>query len=250
MLLFTLISLGLVAISTVPNGNLHSATNLTNSQLGKIYKRVNHLSIVNEYGHQLTKMRTERFEISLEHSQNIEGPWLEYGFLYKPWNVNSSLPFSGPYLPRLDFKLYDAAVSNYNDDLWVTSLAYRLLQNNQNVLQLLGIKSKLKPSPKFVRASLYKFKYTPYKEKNNKAYWIREKVGEYFPAFALDHAPLQSYLKSLKISQSYKEIPVKNQFLKSVLDVIRKYSSMFEGSILILGILLAGFALIATQRRR
>lgn len=40
-------------------------------------------------------MRTNRYEIILEHAQNEEGPWKEYGFLYKPWNENHSLPFTG-----------------------------------------------------------------------------------------------------------------------------------------------------------
>lgn len=36
-----------------------------------------------------------RPEIILEGSYDLEGPWLEYNFLYKPGNVNHSLPFVG-----------------------------------------------------------------------------------------------------------------------------------------------------------
>lgn len=35
--------------------------------------------------------------------------------------------------------------------------------------------------------------------RNSAAFWTREKVGEYFPIFAKDHAPLLDYLKSFKI---------------------------------------------------
>jgi Protein of unknown function (DUF1222). len=36
-----------------------------------------------------------RPEVILEGSNSIEGPWREYNFLYKPGNVNSTLPFVG-----------------------------------------------------------------------------------------------------------------------------------------------------------
>lgn len=36
-----------------------------------------------------------RPEIILEGADNIDGPWKEYNFLYKPGNVNHSLPFVG-----------------------------------------------------------------------------------------------------------------------------------------------------------
>jgi len=36
-----------------------------------------------------------RPEVVIEGSDSIEGPWKEYEFLYKPGNVNNSLPFVG-----------------------------------------------------------------------------------------------------------------------------------------------------------
>lgn len=63
--------------------------------MGGFYNQVRKFYIINEYGQHLRKMRPNRIEIIYEHAQNIEGPWQEYGFLYKPWNVNVSLPFAG-----------------------------------------------------------------------------------------------------------------------------------------------------------
>lgn len=40
-------------------------------------------------------MRNERYEIIFEHADDVEGPWMEYEFLYKPSNVNISLAFPG-----------------------------------------------------------------------------------------------------------------------------------------------------------
>lgn len=250
LLLFTTISIVLIGISIVPHSNLQSSTNVTNTQLGQTYRNFKHLNIVNEYGQHLRKMRSERLEIILEHANNIEGPWVEYGFQYKPWNVNHSLPFSGPYLPRLDFKFWNAAVNNYNDELWLSSLAYRLLQNDKYALQLLGIRTPLQTAPKFVRGSLYSFKYTSWNERNNPAYWMRQRVGEYFPAYSLDHGPLLAFLKNMKISPTYKSPPVRNEILKNILDFIRNKSFLVEGSLILFGVLSAGFALIATSSRQ
>lgn len=250
VLAFTLISLALVGISIVPHNNLHAGTNVTNTQLGSIYSKFRHLNAVNEYGQHLRKMRSERLEIVLEHANHMEGPWVEYGNQYKPWNVNHSLPFSGPYLPRLDFKFYDAAISNYNDQLWVSSLAYRLLQNDRFVLQLLGVKKPLDSPPKFVRGVLYKFRYTGWKDRHNQAYWTRNKLAEFLPAYSLEHGPMLSYLKSLKINPNAKPVPIRNEVLQKILDVIRNQTYSIEGSLLVFGVLTAGFVIIATQKRK
>lgn len=57
---------------------------------------MNHLHISNSYG--LFRRMTGvdgRPEVVIEGSDSIEGPWKEYEFLYKPGNVNNSLPFVG-----------------------------------------------------------------------------------------------------------------------------------------------------------
>lgn len=50
-----------------------------------------------------------RPEVVIEGSDNIEGPWKEYEFLYKPGNVNNSLPFVGEifsYIYMLSVRFY------------------------------------------------------------------------------------------------------------------------------------------------
>lgn len=248
-LIFIGTCLALIGVSIVPHGNLHSSTNITNTALGKTFKNLEKLHVVHEYGKHLRKMRSERLEIEIEHAQNIEGPWHEYSFLYKVWNVNHSLPIAGPYFPRFDFKFYDAAATKHTDNVWMSSLIYRLLQNDPDVLLLFGIKNKIQPAPKFVRAVLYKFKFTPWAERNNPAYWYRSRLAEYHPAYSLDDAALHAYLKSLKIQINYKTKPVKNTILKEILDFLRTKLSKIEGSFLTLAVLAAGFAIIATGKK-
>lgn len=61
-----------------------------------VYNRLSKLHIVNQYGlfDKITGING-RPEIIIEGSNNVEGPWVEYNFLYKPGNVNNSLPFVG-----------------------------------------------------------------------------------------------------------------------------------------------------------
>lgn len=66
-----------------------------------MYQKVNKYHIVNQYGQHLIKMRSERLEFALEysHSADVENAkWNEVEFLYKPTNLNQSLPFFGKLL--------------------------------------------------------------------------------------------------------------------------------------------------------
>lgn len=74
-----------------------------NPTIRTVYSRLSKLHIINQYGlfDKITGING-RPEIIIEGSNDIEGPWLEYNFLYKPGNVNNSLPFVG----RLFVKLH------------------------------------------------------------------------------------------------------------------------------------------------
>lgn len=61
-----------------------------------MHAKVDHLHLVNSYGlfRRMTGVEG-RPEVIIEGSDSIDGPWKEYEFLYKPGNVNNSLPFVG-----------------------------------------------------------------------------------------------------------------------------------------------------------
>jgi len=61
-----------------------------------MYAKVEHLHLVNSYGLFRRMTGAEgRPEVIIEGSDSIDGPWKEYEFLYKPGNINNSLPFVG-----------------------------------------------------------------------------------------------------------------------------------------------------------
>lgn len=247
--LFLLLALTQLGISLVPFRNIHPGTNVDNTELSELYHKVKDFKIGNEFGTHLRKMRSERLEMVIEYTDNLEGGvWTEYPFAYKPWNVNHSLPFTGPYFPRFDFKFWEAAPSNFKDHLWVSSVVLRLLQNEPAALNLLGLTQPLRKAPKYIRVMLYKFKYSPWAEQSSN-YWTRSKLAEFLPPMSLQDTLLQANLKTMRIPLK-SQIPktLKNHVVKSVLDSIRKTVSLLEGSFLTFGILSTGFAIIATKK--
>lgn len=70
-----------------------------------------------------------RPEVIIEGSNNAEGPWKEYEFLYKPGNMSRKPPFVVPHQPRIDWQIWFAALGQYQQNPWFLSLVYRLLKN-------------------------------------------------------------------------------------------------------------------------
>lgn len=129
--------------------------------------------------------------------------------------------------------------------MWTLSLAYRLLQGNRHVLSLLGDQSTVTVPPKYVRATLYKYRYTTHFQ-SPQIYWIRLKMSEYFPAFSLD--TISPYLRSMKISPNYRDVEVENKSLKMILDFLRNEICAIEGSLLTFGLLLTAFVINITKK--
>ncbi|KYM86213.1 Lipase maturation factor 2 [Atta colombica] len=243
------------AISIVPYSSLSKTFNSTMidhlTPLTRLHSKVDHLHITNRYG--LFSRMTGvdgRPEIVIEGSDSIEGPWKEYEFLYKPGNVNNSLPFVAPHQPRLDWQMWFAALGTYQQNPWLMSLAYRLLTGQPEVLALMNtVENPFRDRPpKYVRASLYHYHYTPWSQTSNtRAWWTRERIGEYFPTFSQNHSPLIEFLtKTMKILQEKPGFKVTNEPLKLILDNLRSLVSKVEPSLILWSVFTAGCAIIVT----
>ncbi|KAK3928755.1 Lipase maturation factor 2 [Frankliniella fusca] len=252
VVIFSAAALFLFAISIVPFSSLHPSGNSTVlPEVRQWYSQTKHLNLVDTYGlfRRMTGVEG-RPEVVIEGSNSIEGPWKEYNFLYKPGNINSTLPFVAPYQPRLDWQMWFAALGTYHQNPWLMSLVYRLLSGQPEVLQLLDVSRNPFPNkpPRYIKASLYHYHYTTWDERWSSSWWTREKVGEYFPIFTRDHPPLLDYLNTMKvISPSYKESDP-NTLLKFILDFIRSFVVYVEPSILIISLFITGCVLITTIR--
>ncbi|KAG7213802.1 hypothetical protein KM043_003019 [Ampulex compressa] len=248
---YTAITCFIFAISLVPYATLHHSHNSTLPiDLRQVHTKVDHLHLVNSYG--LFRRMTGvggRLEVIIEGSNSIDGPWKEYEFFYKPGNVNNSLPFVAPHQPRLDWQMWFAALGTYNQNPWLMSLSYRLLTGEPEVLALMNnvenpFRGRL---PKYIKASLYLYHYTPWSQTWNKqAWWTRKKVSEYMPIFSRDHPPLIEYLSEMKIIKDKSPVKITNEPLKFILDSIRSVLCRIEPSLLLWGVFTAGCALIIT----
>ncbi|XP_071440324.1 lipase maturation factor 2-like [Hetaerina americana] len=261
----------LFSISLIPLASIHppvlqsSANSTVPMLLRHWHSRVEPFQISNPYG--LFRRMTGvggRPEVVIEGSYVIDGPWKEYHFLYKPGDVNSSLPFVAPHQPRLDWQMWFAALQTYNQNPWIVSLAYRLLNGQPEVLQLIDTTRNpfSKAPPRFIRATLYHYHYTSWSQKSSPSWWWREKIGEYFPIFAKDHSPLLEYLKKLKIigqdtqssaggrgkGKDRKKDLWTNTWLISFLQFLRSLACQVEASIFLWSLFTAG-CLIAFTRR-
>ena len=133
-----------------------------------------------------------RPEVAIEWSNQLEGEWHEYDFLYKPGNLSLAPSFLAPHQPRLDWQMWFAALSNYQHAPWIVQLINRLLQNETSVLALLSHAPK---QPVYVRGSryLYHFQY------EGADWWRRDFLEEYVPPLSVDHKTVQDFLKERKL---------------------------------------------------
>lgn len=71
------------------------------------------------------------------------------------------IKIAAPHQPRLDWQMWFASLGTYHQNPWIMSLTYRLLKGQPEVLQLLDAEIPFEKPPKFIRANLYTYKYSP-----------------------------------------------------------------------------------------
>jgi hypothetical protein len=138
------------------------------------------LHVVNTYGLFAVMTRT-RPEIILEGSDGGQD-WKEYGFRYKPGDVQRRPPWATPHQPRLDWQLWFAALDPGVPG-WFEPFLARLLEGSKPVLSLIGENPFPDHAPKYVRALLYDYRFSDraIREKTGQ-WWVRELSGIYYPA--------------------------------------------------------------------
>ena len=140
--------------------------------------------VVNSYGLFAT-MTTTRPEISVEGSNdNVE--WRPYIFHYKPGPLNRAPAWVAPFQPRLDWQMWFAALGTYRDNPWLMSFMMRLLEGSPPVLQLIEQNPFPGQPPKYIRAMVYRYRFTSFNERRQTGnWWKRELLGTYLPPVGL-----------------------------------------------------------------
>jgi Lipase maturation factor len=176
----------LVAVlSYWPVRNLLSRRQLMNFS----FNRLHFVGTYGAFGH-VTK---ERFEIVLEATDDpVITPtttWTEYEFKGKPGDPRRLPPQVAPYHLRLDWLMWFAAMGPPTRQSWLLPLVARLLEHDRPTLKLLRRDPFPDRAPTYVRAQLYRYRFTTRAERRDSgAWWHRTRVGEYLPPLELGAA--------------------------------------------------------------
>jgi hypothetical protein len=157
------------------------------------------LHLVGTYG-AFGSITRQRFEIVVEGTSGetvtAASQWKEYEFRGKPTDIHRMPPQIAPYHLRLDWLMWFAAMSRYNEHPWFVNFMAKLLENDKAVLGLLASNPFPDRPPRFVRAELYTYRFADANEhRATGQWWTRELAGEYFPAVSLDNADLRRILQ-------------------------------------------------------
>jgi lipase maturation factor 1 len=142
--------------------------------------------LVNSYG-MFAVMTTSRSEIDFEGS-NDGKEWLPYEFEVKPGANLKRIPgWIAPYTPRLDWRLWFAAMAPVQSSPWVISFVQKLLEGSPEVLKLLEHNPFPDAPPKYIRAFVYDYHFTNVAEHRATGdWWRRDNKRVYLPPLSLD----------------------------------------------------------------
>ena len=178
--------------------NLFSRRQLMNASFDK-------LRLVSTYG-AFGVVAETREELIIESANNVAGPWKEYHFRVKPGDVHRRPRWISPYHHRLDWQMWIASQSGRVErSPWLYSLLLKLLRQEKDVIDLLesdpwaltnqgdGDINTVESRPKYIRIEKYRYKFynktqdshnadrSNENDGNKSQYWVRERVGRYFP---------------------------------------------------------------------
>ena len=140
---------------------------------------------VNTYG-LFADMTESRPEIIVEGS-NDRITWQTYQFRWKPGDLTAAPKWVAPHQPRLDWQMWFAALQgSYQRTPWFLNFMGALLQGKPKVLQLLADNPFPDTPPRYIRATLYDYRFTDLATKRSKGtWWHREWKSIYCPAISL-----------------------------------------------------------------
>lgn len=159
----------------------------------------NPFHIVGTYG-AFGSITRPRYEVVVEGTSDAvitsATVWRAYEFKAKPTDVARMPPQIAPYHLRLDWLMWFAAMSSYQDHPWFVNFIAKLLEGDRAVLSLLHSNPFPDKPPKMVRARLFEYHFTTPEERGRTgAWWKRNYSASYFPAITLSDPRFQRLLK-------------------------------------------------------
>jgi lipase maturation factor len=159
----------------------------------------NPLHLVNTYG-AFGGITRPRYEVIVEGTAEpvltSSTVWRAYEFKGKPGDPGRRPPQIAPYHLRLDWLMWFAAMSSYNDHPWFVHFLAKLLEGDRATLGLLLTNPFPDHPPRYVRAQLYEYHFTSSEERNKTGHWWkRQFVSDYFPPVSLENPAFRALLE-------------------------------------------------------
>jgi hypothetical protein len=106
--------------------------------------------------------------------------WREYEFKGKPGDVRRMPGQFAPYHLRLDWLMWFLPLSSRYGERWFLPFLVKLLEGDRQTLALLRGNPFPDAPPHFVRALLYRYRFTTWRERRETgAWWVRTRIGDY-----------------------------------------------------------------------
>jgi hypothetical protein len=187
----TIFAIIVAYLSINPIRNLISTGQIMNTSY-------NPLHLIGTYG-AFGSVTDQRFEIVVEGTSDAvitpATEWKEYEFRGKPNDPTRMPPQIAPYHLRLDWLMWFAAMSDYQQHPWFVNFVAKLLENDQPVLGLLKSNPFPDAAPKYVRAELFEYRFADSDTRRNTGqWWTRKLVGDFFPPISLDNQAFHQIL--------------------------------------------------------
>ena len=147
------------------------------------------LRLVNTYG-AFGSVGRERYEVIVEGTDvKTPGPateWRAYEFKGKPGDPRRMPPQVAPYHLRLDWLMWFLPLSPYYGESWFVPFLVRLLEGDRAILRLLQTNPFPDRPPVWIRARLFRYRFTTWAERRRTgAWWSREEAGSFVGPLSL-----------------------------------------------------------------
>jgi lipase maturation factor 1 len=130
-------------------------------------------------------MTQERREIVVQGSEDGIS-WKTYPFRFKPGGPGRAPRWVAPYMPRLDWQMWFAALGSAEQNSWFVGFLERLLEGSPQVLGLLENNPFPEGPPRFARALTDRYRFTTVTERKRTGdWWNVEPLGIYYPEASL-----------------------------------------------------------------
>jgi hypothetical protein len=174
-------------LSLGPIANLFSSDQVMNTSFDPF-------DIVNTYG-AFGSVGRERDEIVFEGTTDAvlsdATRWRPYEFRCKPGDPMRRPCWMSPYHYRVDWQIWFAAMTEPDQAPWTLHFVWKLLHGDRQTLSLLAADPFDGRPPRFIRATLYRYRFAPL---GQKAWWEREPLGLWLPALSVDDPRLLRFL--------------------------------------------------------